>query len=247
MSRSYGKVQTSYHTHPKIRSFAFEDARWLGLYLLTSRHSNSIGSYALPWAYAVDDLQWTRERFELAFAELAAKNFAQRFTVNSEDIVVCDHFQWNAPENPNVLKNMVDQFDLLPKDVLRIHPLAGIVATGPWVPARARDRLRSLLEELRMCFREHFGKGFESQAEPEPSRTEPQPQPNLFPTNDPSVAQSPRAREPGENGLNNEGSQRPAPVGHLSPTRTMALQDRVAAHTAARAEAEQRRKNGGSV
>lgn len=171
-SRSYGKVQTSFWRHQKIRALG-EDARWMAAYLVTSPHSNSIGSYLLPDGYAAGDLQWAQERVTQSLAELFEKGFAQRFVTNADYICVCDHFQWNRPENPNVLKGMLVQFDMLPKDVMRIYALTGILSCGSWVPKHARPRLEQLYGQLSQCFFEHFRKPFENRTEPEP-----QPQPS---------------------------------------------------------------------
>lgn len=247
-ARGYGKFQVSYWRHHKIRALG-EDARWMGAYLLTSPHSNSIGSYLLPDGYAAGDLQWSQERVSQSLSELFAKGFALRFVLNPDYICVCDHFQWNRPESPNVVKNMIAQFDVLPRDVVRIYALAGILATGSWVPKHARPRLGALFDQLNPCFFEHFGKAFETQTKPDP-----EPEPSQTRTSvrggvgsnsqNESSTQFPRAREIGAavEGLGNDGGAQ-TPALDFSGGGS-SLQDRVAQHAERRRQAEQRKSTG---
>jgi hypothetical protein len=48
------------------------DAKALHLYLLTSPHQNSAGTYHLPDGYACADLQWPLEQYLSSRAELVA-------------------------------------------------------------------------------------------------------------------------------------------------------------------------------
>ena len=163
--REYGRVQTAFWNHPKIRALS-EDGRTAALYLLTSPHSNSIGSYLLPYGYAVDDLQWHMERVQEAFAELYRKGFAKRFE-NGRHIAICDFVEWNKAENPNVVKAMIKQFDQLPTDPAKVYAARGILSHGGWIPVADRKRLETLSEPIRKGGGEPFRKP-EPEPEPEP-------------------------------------------------------------------------------
>lgn len=178
--REYGVVFTSFWNHKKMRPLS-EDGRVAALYLLTSPHSNSIGSYLLPDGYAVDDLQWTRERVSEALGELSQKGFAKRFA-DGRHIAVCDFIEWNEPENPNVLKAMVKQFNQLPDDLTGIYSLAGILQHEAWLAPKERTRLKTLYEHLGKEFEKRFGEPFRNPnlTEPEPNHTQnrTKPEPN---------------------------------------------------------------------
>jgi hypothetical protein len=71
---SYNTVDVSFWDDEKVRGWG-EDARILGIYLLTCSHRTAEGFYRLPATVAVDDLQWTRERWDAALAELTRTDF----------------------------------------------------------------------------------------------------------------------------------------------------------------------------
>lgn len=149
--RDYGRLYTSFWSHPKIRTLD-GDARLLAIYLLTSPHSNSIGCYLLSDAYAADDLTlpadpWTGERVSKAMTELSAKGFAHRFS-DARHVCLVDYVDWNRAENPNVVKRMIKEFDQLLKDPLRYYPAMGILSHGDWVAKADRRRLETLCQTL---------------------------------------------------------------------------------------------------
>lgn len=155
--RDYGRIYTTFWTHPTIKSFG-EDGRTLAAYLLTCEHSNAIGCYPLPAAYVIDDLSiegspWPLERVSKAFQILDEKGWALRFGDNRTICVTQFIDPWNKPENPNVVKRMLKLFDLLPKDPLRYFPLKGILAArgkdgGDFLSRPDRKRLETLSETL---------------------------------------------------------------------------------------------------
>jgi hypothetical protein len=72
---TYNAVSNTYFNDEKVRAWP-EDARWLGLYLLTNEQRSAEGFYGLPLGLACDDLAWSRERLLAALAEVQAIGFA---------------------------------------------------------------------------------------------------------------------------------------------------------------------------
>lgn len=100
--RDYGKVFSRIWESEDFRSMS-EDGRALVLYLLTCQHGTIAGVFRVPDGYASEDLQWTVERVEAAFAETLSKGFANRCGT-SKWVWVCKFLDWNPPENPNQIK-----------------------------------------------------------------------------------------------------------------------------------------------
>lgn len=100
--RDYGKVFSRIWESEDFRSMT-EDGRALVLYLLTCQHGTIAGAFRVPDGYASEDLQWTVERVEAAFAETLRKGFANRCGT-SKWVWVCKFLEWNPPENPNQIK-----------------------------------------------------------------------------------------------------------------------------------------------
>lgn len=100
--RDYGKVFSRIWDSTDFRSMS-EDGRALVLYLLTCQHGTIAGVFRVPDGYACEDLQWSVERVEAAFAETLRKGFANR-CVTSKWVWVCKFLEWNPPENPNQIK-----------------------------------------------------------------------------------------------------------------------------------------------
>jgi hypothetical protein len=121
-AREYGKIHASFWTSGTIRALS-EDGRTLAAYLLTSPHTNMLGCFRLPVAYACDDLRWPVERFEIAFNNLAEHGFA---TIDSSSswVVILKFLKWNAFENPNVGKAAAKIFAQIPDDCMAKRGLA---------------------------------------------------------------------------------------------------------------------------
>lgn len=111
-ARDYGKIHSSFWTSGTIRALT-EDGRTLAAYLLTSPHTNMLGCFRLPVAYACDDLRWTVERFETAFNDVAQHGFAM-IDAGSSWVVILKFLKWNAFENPNVGKAAAKIFAQIP-------------------------------------------------------------------------------------------------------------------------------------
>lgn len=166
MARDYGRVHTAFWTDGKVRSLS-DAGKALGLYLLTCPHSNMLGAYLLPDAYAADDLGWSSERVSKGFEELFAIGFAQRFK-DGRHIFICNFLKWNGIENPNVATGAYRAAMSLPADE-EIFPLL-LKALEPH-----KDKFRNSWETLV----ERFGKRFRNtETEPE---TDPEPETEIMP------------------------------------------------------------------
>jgi uncharacterized phage protein (TIGR02220 family) len=111
-ARDYGKIHSSFWTSETIRGLS-EDGRTLAAYLLTSPHTNMLGCFRLPVAYACDDLRWDVERFQDAFNNVAEHKFAT-IDAGTSWVVILKFLKWNAFENPNVGKAAAKIFMQIP-------------------------------------------------------------------------------------------------------------------------------------
>lgn len=164
MARDYGRITTGFWSHAKIRPCS-DQAKLLANYLMTGPHSNSIGAYLLPNAYAAEDLGWELEIVLQAFRELFRIGFVERFE-DGRHLVICDFLDWNPIENPNVGKAAIKQLDQLPDDPALRHIISG-------------------LEQYKKHFPNGFGTVRKRVRNIEPSRAEPEPEPEREPVTPP--------------------------------------------------------------
>lgn len=61
--RDYGLVSSQFWITPDLQSIS-SDAKLLGVYLLTSPHTNMLGCFRLPIGYISEDLRWDKTRVE---------------------------------------------------------------------------------------------------------------------------------------------------------------------------------------
>ena len=107
--RDYSRVHTAFWVSDDVRKLT-EDGRTLALYLLTSPHSNMIGCFRLPEAYACEDLQWSTQRVSKGFDDLSNNGFATHDKL-SKWVVIHRFMKWNPIENPNQGKAAIKLFD----------------------------------------------------------------------------------------------------------------------------------------
>ena len=100
--REYGKVYSSFWTSETTRDLS-DTGRILALYLLSCSHSTICGAFRLPDGYVSEDLNWGSERVAEGFEELFRKGFVNRCE-STKWAFICQHFEWNKPENPNQWK-----------------------------------------------------------------------------------------------------------------------------------------------
>lgn len=100
--RDYGKVHATFWSSPTFASSS-DDAKVLALYLMTCSHNTIAGVFRMPDGYASEDLGWSPERVQKAFAELFENGFCNRCETTKWAWIV-KHLKWNPPANPNQRK-----------------------------------------------------------------------------------------------------------------------------------------------
>lgn len=101
----YQKVYCRIWTGPEFRSWT-DDARVLGLYLLTCPHRTTEGLFRLPLAFAHYELGWTPERTATALQELQGSGFVEHDP--AADLVwLVLALEWDGPVGANQIKGAV--------------------------------------------------------------------------------------------------------------------------------------------
>lgn len=113
--RDYGKVHTGFWTSDNLRGLDV-DAKLLAIYLMTSPHTNMIGCFRLPDAYACDDLGWTPERLRNGF-ETLSKGLFVKYDEKTKWVWIIKFLSFNKPENPNQWKAAAKLADSIPASV----------------------------------------------------------------------------------------------------------------------------------
>ena len=88
------------------------------IYVLSSPHSNMLGYYRLPLAYAANDLGWTIDQVKAAIRDMA--HFIA-YDPQSEMLLVKKYLKYNQIENPNQAKGAIKLLEDLPASFL--HPI----------------------------------------------------------------------------------------------------------------------------
>jgi hypothetical protein len=144
----YGKVFTGYWTSPDIADLSIE-IKAVGAYLLTSSHSNMIGCYRLPIAYAVDDLKMGSVTLSKGFESLSGKGFIVYDSALSW-VVVRKYLKWNPIENPNQGKAAAKLVSEIPRMSSVYGPLVEMLKANPAnFPEGFIDGLETLPEGYR--------------------------------------------------------------------------------------------------
>ena len=100
--RDYGTIHNGFWSNESLRP-AGDDARMLAAYLLTSPHTNTLGAFRLPDAYACEDLGWVSERFQNSLETLSDIGFV-KYDPAAKFIWIVNFLKWNRPANPNIWK-----------------------------------------------------------------------------------------------------------------------------------------------
>lgn len=95
----YWRVSPKFWTTVQHEEWS-DDARLLGLYLLTCQHRTAEGLFRLPKSYICEDLDWTPERLAQPFAELLAKGFIEH-DEKARWLLIVAALKYQRPENPN--------------------------------------------------------------------------------------------------------------------------------------------------
>jgi hypothetical protein len=94
-----------------------DDARLLGLYLLTSPHRTLEGLFWLPKQYVLGDLQWSPERLAEPFGLLRDDGFLG-YDDAAEIALVVKALKYQAPANPNMRTAALRRIKTLPETPL---------------------------------------------------------------------------------------------------------------------------------
>ena len=96
--RDFSKVSPSLWELERFRALSNDEAWYLYLYLLTSKHQNSAGAFGLPHGYALVDLGWEGGKFDAAREALIVADMIQ-FDPATKEYRICRWFKHNPPQN----------------------------------------------------------------------------------------------------------------------------------------------------
>lgn len=94
-----------------------DDAKLLGLFLLTGPHRRTEGIYRLPVGYMAGDLGWTEKRARAALDELLADEFVA-YDEKVSVLFICKALKHQGIDNPNQIKAAIKALKELPKTEL---------------------------------------------------------------------------------------------------------------------------------
>lgn len=186
--REYGKLYASFWTSPDIAELP-DDEKILAAYCLTSPHSNLIGCFRLPIAYAAEDLRKPFESLVEAFAKLQNIGFLT-YDKRHQWVVIHKFLKWNQFESPNVAKSALKVLESVPTNSL-VFPIA-LKAYGSFCRFKDND-ISKAFERLS----EGLAKASESLVE-DFANPEPEPEPEPLPEPEPEKAARAKNPEPEE-------------------------------------------------
>ena len=128
-----------------------EDARTLGIYLLTCEHRTAEGLFVLRLAYIAADLEWPPPRVDEAMAELVSRSFVEHDPERSV-VLIRKAMKYQSPGNPNMVTHALRKLALVPDDSPLTHSFKRL----------AERFCQRLAERLPEGFGEGFGEGFET-------------------------------------------------------------------------------------
>jgi len=94
-----------------------DDGKLLFLYILSCKHRNMIGLYALPIPYGAFDLSWTVERFTKGLSELSDNAFIN-YNKNTTVVFIKNFLKYNPLENPNQVKGAMKVIQTIPTSTI---------------------------------------------------------------------------------------------------------------------------------
>lgn len=173
MARDYGRVRVSFWESETIRPLPTEP-KFLGLYLLTSPHTNAIGCFRLPIAYVAHDTGMSAKVLENAFVQLRGAGFME-WCERHPWIWLPNYLRHNPPENANVWRRCAKELELVPSGRAQaaIADELATIATEPRMQGQGKGRVSP--EEIALVKR--FGNGFDTVTNGNP----PCPLPNPLP------------------------------------------------------------------
>jgi hypothetical protein len=137
----YRKVYPRLWRHPAFAPLS-EGEKLLALYLLTGPQTNRLGVY--PWTpeWAAADLAVTRQTLQRRWSVLEnGFGWTRSSATNRPTVVdIPSWLRWNPPENPNVVKAILNDLNEIP-------------------PCPARERILDRLTEVAKGYGKGYGKG----------------------------------------------------------------------------------------
>ncbi|HZF98277.1 MAG TPA: hypothetical protein VEY92_08555 [Pseudoxanthomonas sp.] len=113
--RDYGTIHRGFWANESLKALD-GDCRLLAAYLLTSPHTNMIGAFRLPDAYACDDLGWDAKRLRNCFETLSQAGFI-KYSESAKWVWVIKFLHFNKPANPNMVKAAIKLAEGIPASV----------------------------------------------------------------------------------------------------------------------------------
>lgn len=150
----YSKIDARFWDDEKVLTLS-PDARYLLIYLLTTKHRNVLGCYQLPKAYVLEDTKLPEKRFSHAWREL----FGSGIVIYEEDtrmILLKNFLRYNPIENPNQVKGALTKLEGLPRSDLFHTVYAHLEGLAN---EAGKPYLKPLLEALPKLFRKPFRNG----------------------------------------------------------------------------------------
>lgn len=95
-----------------------DDLQLLWFHLKTTPFSTPLGIFYAPIAGLAEEKRWSLERYRKRLREGMAKGL-WKVDERSRVIYFHNHFRWNKPENPNVLKGWLKSWDRIPECPLK--------------------------------------------------------------------------------------------------------------------------------
>ncbi|WP_027371194.1 hypothetical protein [Desulfovermiculus halophilus] len=90
-----------------------DQAKLVAAYLLTCRHSNSLGCFRIPKEYVSADMGYGMERVSKAYTELMENGFLL-YCEPSKYAFLPNYLRWNPPQNPKHAKGILKLITQLP-------------------------------------------------------------------------------------------------------------------------------------
>jgi len=113
--RDFGIIHTRFWEWAQELGLS-DQAKLVAAYLLTCRHSNSLGCFRLPKEYVSADLGYSMDRVSKAYQELIDTHFLA-YCEHSKYAFVVKYLLWNPPQNPKHAKGILKLIQQLPKSL----------------------------------------------------------------------------------------------------------------------------------
>ncbi len=111
--RDFGVVHTRFWEWAQEMELS-DQGKLIAVYLLTCRHSNSLGCFRLPKEYVSADLGYSIDRVSKGYAELINKDFLA-YCETTKYIFIPKYLKWNPPQNPKHAKGILKLIKQLPE------------------------------------------------------------------------------------------------------------------------------------